>query len=155
MVSGVHFIELLIGQRSCWSRFNRYGLSSASTHFKSSLICTGVASSFWASDWSELLLVTLRPFMWKRSNTSTNIKSSLMYTVYTIYIHFWLEQPSSWLYRIHGQYIMYHHHYHPPNLLIVHTSNNLGLLEKTESRNDWQTLGITSGGQYWGYSLSV
>ena len=84
MVSGVHYLELLIGQSSGWSRYYRgcgEGVALATILITATTVWWCLASCFRGSDWSQLWLVTLG----LKSSASTNIKYSLMYSVYTIY----------------------------------------------------------------------
>ena len=109
MISGVHLIELLICQSFVWSL-----VTLGPFTWNRNSASKHIKSSHWH--------VTLRPLIQNSSSASIQNKSSLIYTVYTV-----TQTP---------MYDGYHHHYHLRYLLFVHTSNSLGLLEKTESGNN-------------------
>ena len=80
-----------------------YSRSSASTNIKSSLICTGLASIFEHLISQSSGLSRCGRLCGKRSNaTPAPIFNPASCIPCTPYIYFWIQQPSSWLYRIHG-----------------------------------------------------
>ena len=76
----VHFLVSLIGQTSGWSRYDRlHGVGVAPETILITATCSGGWRAFFrASDWSEVLVVTLRLFTRTRSGASNHINYSHM-----------------------------------------------------------------------------